>query len=280
LRLDVVTPAHDGEHQIETPRSLPNPGEQLVRALVVVPTFNEAESISELLDRTLRSDPRVDVLVVDDNSLDGTARLVKALMASQARLHLLERSGKQGLGTAYRAGFDWGLDHGYDVLVEMDADLSHPPEKIPALLDGLRDADVVIGSRYVPGGRTVNWSRARAALSRTGNAYVRLALHLPVHDATAGFRAYRRAVLRALAMDTVQSNGYCFQVEMAHRAWQQGFRIAETPITFTDRVTGESKMQGRIVVEALARVTRWALTGGRRRARAHHPASVVGHSPI
>jgi dolichol-phosphate mannosyltransferase len=249
-----------------------------VRALVVVPTFNEAESISELLDRTLHSDPRVDVLVVDDGSPDGTARLVKAMMAEQERLHLLERSEKQGLGMAYRAGFDWGLDRGYDVLVEMDADLSHPPEKIPALLDGLRDADVVIGSRYVSGGRTVNWSRARATLSRAGNAYVRLALRLPVHDATAGFRAYRRAVLRALAMDTVQSNGYCFQVEMAHRAWQEGFRIAETPITFTDRVAGESKMQGRIVVEALTRVTRWALTGGRRRACAQHPASVVGQS--
>lgn len=246
-----------------------------MRALVVVPTYNEAESIRELLTRTLHADPRVDVLVVDDGSPDGTAQLVKAMLAEQGRLHLLERIEKQGLGMAYRAGFEWGLDHGYDALVEMDADLSHPPEKLPALLDGLSDADVVIGSRYVPGGQTVNWSRTRAALSRAGNAYVRLALGLPVHDATAGFRAYRRAVLRTLAIETVQSNGYCFQVEMAHRAWQEGFRIAETPITFTDRVAGESKMQGQIVVEALTRVTRWALTGGRRRVRVQHPASVI-----
>jgi glycosyltransferase involved in cell wall biosynthesis len=251
-----------------------------MKALVVVPTYNEAASINELLRRALNADPRVDVLVVDDGSPDGTAQLVKALMATEQRLHLLERSAKQGLGMAYRAGFDWGLARLYDVLVEMDADLSHPPEKLPSLLDRLSDADVVIGSRYVPGGQTVNWSRARTALSRAGNAYVRLALGLPVHDATAGFRAYRRAVLRTLAMDTVQSNGYCFQVEMAHRAWQEGFRIIETPITFTDRVAGESKMQGRIIAEALARVTGWALTGGRRRVRAQHPASVIARSTV
>ena len=249
-----------------------------MRALVVVPTYNEAESIAELLGRTLDADPRVEVLVVDDGSPDGTAGLVTSILADQGRLPLLERSQKQGLGTAYRAGFRWGLERGYDVLVEMDADLSHPPERIPALLDGLRDADVVIGSRYVPGGKTVNWSRARALLSRAGNAYVRLALGLSVRDATAGFRAYRRAVLRTLELETVQSNGYCFHVEMTHRAWQEGFQIAETPITFTDRVAGVSKMRGRIVVEALGRVTRWALTGGRRRARAQHPSSVLGRS--
>ena len=247
-----------------------------MRALVVVPTYNEAKSIVDLLNRTLHIDPRVEVLVVDDGSPDGTAQLVKATMAEHRCLHLLERTEKQGLGMAYRAGFDWGLARGYDVLVEIDADLSHPPERIPALLDGLGNADVVIGSRYVPGGKTVNWSWSRAALSRAGNGYVRLALGLPVHDVTAGFRAYRRAVLRSLAMETIQSNGYCFQVEMAHRAWQEGFRITETPITFTDRVAGESKMQGQIVVEALARVTRWAVTGGRRRTRAQHPASVIG----
>jgi dolichol-phosphate mannosyltransferase len=251
-----------------------------MKALVVVPTYNESASINELLCRALEADPRVDVLVVDDGSPDGTAQLVRALMTTEQRLHLLERSAKQGLGMAYRAGFDWGLARLYDVLIEMDADLSHPPEKLPALLDGLSDADVVIGSRYVPGGQTINWSSARAALSRAGNAYVRLALGLPVHDATAGFRAYRRAVLRTLAMDTVQSNGYCFQVEMAHRAWQEGFRIIETPITFTDRVAGESKMQGKIIVEALARVTGWGLTGGRRRVRAQHPASVIARSTV
>jgi dolichol-phosphate mannosyltransferase len=249
-----------------------------VKALAVVPTYNEAASIADLVRRALATDGRVEVLVVDDGSPDGTAARVKELQADEPRLHLLERTAKQGLGAAYRAGFDWGLARSYDVMLEMDADLSHPPERIPALLDALRTADVAIGSRYVPGGRTVNWSRGRAALSRAGNRYVRLALQLPVNDATAGFRAYRRAVLRTVGLESVQSNGYCFQVEMVHRAWQEGFRVAEIPITFTDRVVGESKMDGRIVAEALVRVTGWALTGGRRRLRAQHPASVIARS--
>jgi glycosyltransferase involved in cell wall biosynthesis len=187
----------------------------------------------------------------------------------------MERSGKQGLGAAYRAGFGWGLERGYDVLVEMDADLSHPPERLPALLDGLAGADLVIGSRYVPGGRTVNWSRLRETISRVGNAYVRLALRVPVHDCTAGYRAYRRQVLETLPVEAVRSNGYCFQIEMAHKAWQEGFRVVEVPITFTERVSGVSKMSRQIVAEALARVAQWALTGGRRRARRHHPRSVA-----
>jgi glycosyltransferase involved in cell wall biosynthesis len=250
-----------------------------MRALAVVPTYNEAASVAELVRRALAADGRIELLVVDDGSPDGTAALVKQLQAAEPRLHLLERTAKQGLGAAYRAGFDWGLSRGYDVLLEMDADLSHPPERVPALLDAMGTADVAIGSRYVPGGRTVNWSRARAALSRAGNGYVRLALHLPVNDATAGFRAYRRAVLRTVGLESVQSNGYCFQVEMVHRAWREGFRVAEVPITFTDRMAGESKMDGRIVLEALVRVTCWALTGGRRRMRARHPASVLAGSP-
>ena len=249
-----------------------------MKALAVVPTYNEAASIADLLHRALAADARLEVLVVDDGSPDGTAAIVRELAAHEPRLHLLERTVKEGLGAAYRAGFDWGLANPFDVLLEMDADLSHPPERIPAMLDALNDADVVIGSRYVPGGRTVNWSRARAALSRAGNLYVRLALQLPVQDATAGFRAYRRAVLRTLELEHVQSNGYCFQVEMVHRAWQEGFRVAELPITFTDRVAGTSKMDGHIVIEALVRVTGWALTGGRRRTRAQHPASVLARS--
>jgi len=187
----------------------------------------------------------------------------------------MERSGKQGLGAAYRAGFGWGLERGYDALVEMDADLSHPPERLPALLDGLADADLVIGSRYVPGGRTVNWSRSREAISRGGNTYVRLALGVPVHDGTAGYRAYRREVLEELPVEAVRSNGYCFQIEMVHKAWQEGFRVVEVPITFTERASGVSKMSRQIVAEALLRVTQWALTGGRRRARRHHPLSVA-----
>jgi dolichol-phosphate mannosyltransferase len=246
-----------------------------VNALVVIPTFNEAESVEEVLDRVLRADPRVDVLVVDDGSPDGTAKLVLARAEGQPRIHLMERSGKQGLGAAYRAGFAWGLERGYAALVEMDADLSHPPDRLPALLDGLGSADLVIGSRYVPGGRTVNWSRLREAISRGGNAYVRLALRMPVHDCTAGYRAYRREVLEALPVEAVQSNGYCFQVEMAHRTWQEGFRVVEVPITFTERVSGVSKMSRQIVAEALWRVTLWPLTGGRRRARGRHPRSVT-----
>ncbi len=244
-------------------------------ALVVIPTYNEADSVEQVIDRVLSADRRAEVLVVDDSSPDRTGDLVAGLAEREQRLHLLRRPGKQGLGVAYRAGFAWGLERGYDALVEMDADLSHPPERLPALLDGLDRADLVIGSRYVPGGRTVNWSPFRKAVSRGGNAYVRLALGLPLHDATAGYRAYRRAVLEALPVSAVESNGYCFQVEMAHRAWQEGFRLLEVPITFTERTAGVSKMSRQIVAEALWRVTLWAFTGGRRRARPLHPHSVA-----
>jgi glycosyltransferase involved in cell wall biosynthesis len=244
-----------------------------------MPTYNEAESVVGVIDQVLAADPRVDVLIVDDGSPDGTAGLVAERAAGEPRVRLLERSAKQGLGAAYRAGFAWGLERGYEALVEMDADLSHPPDRLPALLDGLAEADLVIGSRYVPGGRTVNWSRLREAISRGGNAYVRLALGVPVHDCTAGYRAYRREVLEALPVSAVQSNGYCFQVEMAHRTWQEGFRVVEVPIAFTERATGVSKMSRQIVAEALWRVTLWALTGGRGRARRHHPLSVASVQP-
>jgi dolichol-phosphate mannosyltransferase len=250
-----------------------------MKALVVMPTYNEAESVVGVIDQVLAADPRVDVLIVDDGSPDGTAGLVAERAAGEPRVRLLERSAKQGLGAAYRAGFAWGLERGYEALVEMDADLSHPPDRLPALLDGLAEADLVIGSRYVPGGRTVNWSRLREAISRGGNAYVRLALGVPVHDCTAGYRAYRREVLEALPVSAVQSNGYCFQVEMAHRTWQEGFRVVEVPIAFTERATGVSKMSRQIVAEALWRVTLWALTGGRGRARRHHPLSVASVQP-
>ncbi len=246
-----------------------------MRTLVVIPTYNEAESIAGLIKQVLAAHPGVDVLVVDDGSPDGTANIVEKAMADEARLHLLERSAKEGLGAAYRSGFRWGLDRGYEALVEMDADFSHPPDRLPALIAALETADVAIGSRYVPGGRTVGWSASRKAISRLGNAYVRLAIGLPVHDATAGYRAFRSEVLRALAVESSESNGYCFQIEMAHRAWQEGFRIVEVPITFTERVAGTSKMHRRIVLEALVRVTGWALTGGRNRFRVHHELSVA-----
>jgi dolichol-phosphate mannosyltransferase len=246
-----------------------------MRTLVVIPTYNEAESIGGLVEQVLAARQDLDVLVVDDGSPDGTADLVKKAMVGEPRLHLLERTAKEGLGAAYRAGFAWGMERGYDALVEMDADMSHPPERLPALLDGLAGADLVIGSRYVPGGSTVNWSPLRKLISHGGNTYVQLALGLPVHDATAGYRAYRAEVLEALPVEAVASTGYCFQIEMAHRAWQEGFRIVEVPITFTERVSGVSKMSRQIVAEALLRVAQWALTGGRRRARRHHPRSVA-----
>jgi dolichol-phosphate mannosyltransferase len=246
-----------------------------MRTLVVIPTYNEAESIVGLIEQVLAVDRRVEVLVVDDGSPDGTAGLVEKAMTGEPRLHLLEREAKEGLGAAYRAGFRWGLDRGYDALVEMDADFSHPPQRLPALLDALGEADMSIGSRYVPGGRTAGWSLVRKAISRLGNAYVRAVIGLPIHDATAGYRAFRSTVLHALAVESSESNGYCFQIEMAHRAWQEGFRIVEIPITFTERVAGTSKMHRRIVLEALVRVTGWALTGGRRRLRVHHELSVA-----
>jgi dolichol-phosphate mannosyltransferase len=246
-----------------------------MRTLVVIPTYNEAESIVGLIEQVLAVHRHVEVLVVDDGSPDGTAGLVEKAAATEPRLHLLERTAKEGLGAAYRAGFRWGLDRGYDALVEMDADFSHPPDRLPALLAALEEADVSIGSRYVAGGRTAGWSPVRKAISKLGNVYVRVAIGLPVHDATAGYRAFRSAVLRALAVESSESNGYCFQIEMAHRAWQEGFRIVEVPITFTERVAGTSKMHRRIVLEALVRVTGWALTGGRRRLRLHHELSVA-----
>jgi dolichol-phosphate mannosyltransferase len=248
-----------------------------VKALVVIPTYDEAGSIEQVVDRVLRADERVELLVVDDASPDGTGDIVAARASSEDRLHLLRRPSKQGLGGAYRAGFAWGLARRYDALVEMDADLSHPADRLPALLDALDATDLAIGSRYVRGGRTVNWPWVRQLVSRAGNLYVQLALGLPVKDATAGFRAYRRGLLETLPVATVQSDGYCFQIEMAYRAWQNGFAVVEFPITFTERSTGVSKMSTRIAAEALLRVTAWSIADRRRRAGSRHPVSVAAN---
>ena len=232
-------------------------------ALVVLPTYQERENVETAIDRVLAADPRVEVLVVDDGSPDGTADLVAALGERQPRVHLLRRGGKGGLGSAYRAGFGWALERGYDAVVEMDADLSHPADRLPALLDGLADADLVIGSRWVPGGATVGWPLSRRLLSRGGNRYVRLLLRLGVGDATAGFRAFRREALRTIGATDLASEGYCFQVESTYVARRLGLRLAEVPITFTERAQGSSKMSNRIVLEALLRVTGWAVGIGR-----------------
>lgn len=243
--------------------------------VVVVPTYSEAATIGPLLDLLGAAAPAVDVLVVDDTSPDGTGDLVAERAQRDPRVHLLRRPGKQGLGAAYRAGFAEALARGYDRIAQMDADLSHPPDRLPALLAALDDADLAIGSRYVPGGSAVGWPRRRELLSRGGNLYARRALRLPVHDATAGFRAYRAEVLQAIGLSSVTSGGYCFQVELTLRALHAGFRLVEVPITFSERADGESKMDGAVVREALLKVTGWALSARVPAEPVHHPASVA-----
>lgn len=238
-----------------------------VRVLVVVPTFNERHNIEPVLGRLRAAVPGADVLVVDDNSPDGTGEVADGLAAADAQVNVLHRPDKQGLGLAYVAGFRWGLSRGYDVLVEMDADGSHQPEQLPDLLAALGGADVVLGSRWVPGGSVSDWPASRMALSRGGNAYVRAALGLPLRDATGGFRVFRRGVLEAIDLDGVASHGYCFQVDLAWRAIRGGFRVVEVPIAFVERVHGRSKMSGTIVREALWRVTQWGAALRLRQAR-------------
>ena len=231
----------------------------LGRVLVVVPTYNEMENLEPVLDRLRAAVPDAHVLVVDDGSPDGTGELAAKLAAGDDRVHVLHRPVKAGLGPAYVAGFAWGRQHGYDVLVEMDADGSHAPEELPRLLTALEEADLVLGSRYVPGGGVVDWPAHRLLLSRGGNRYTRWALRLPLADATGGFRAARGTLLDRLPFDQVASQGYCFQVDWAWRAWRDGARVAEVPITFRERRHGRSKMSGSIVGEALVRVTVWGI---------------------
>lgn len=228
--------------------------------LVVIPTYNEAHTLLGVVDRLHAAVPAADVLVVDDASPDGTGDLAARRSGQDPRVHVLRRPGKQGLGVAYKAGFAWGLQRGYAVLVEMDADASHPPEQLPRLLAPLAWADLVIGSRYVSGGEVLNWPRRRLLLSRGGNLYTRLAVRLPVADATAGYRAFRREALQAIDYTHVESQGYCFQVDMTRRAVQAGLRLVEVPITFSEREVGQSKMSTHIVAEALWRVTQWGVT--------------------
>ncbi len=225
----------------------------------MIPTYDERLTLPTTLAAVRRTVPEVDVLIVDDNSPDGTGQLADQLSAEDPQTHVLHRPRKQGLGVAYLAGFDWALQRDYDVIVEMDADGSHRAEDLPRLLSALDHADCVIGSRWVPGGRVVNWPRSREALSRGGNAYTRTLLGIAVRDATAGFRAYRADVLRGVDLASVDSQGYCFQVDLTRRALAAGFRIVEVPITFVEREQGESKMSRAIVAEALAQVTLWGI---------------------
>jgi dolichol-phosphate mannosyltransferase len=229
------------------------------RVLVVVPTYNEAENLQAILDRLRDAVPTAHALVVDDGSPDGTGDLADELAAADPRVHVLHRTTKAGLGPAYVAGFRWAREHGYDVVVEMDADGSHAPEQLPRLLAALADADLVLGSRYVPGGEVADWPVHRLLLSRAGNVYTRRALRMPLTDATGGYRAARGELIDRLPFEDVASEGYCFQVDWAWRAVRAGARVVEVPITFTERAFGRSKMSGSIVGEALVRVTVWGL---------------------
>jgi dolichol-phosphate mannosyltransferase len=230
----------------------------LGRVLVVTPTYDERLNIAAVVTRLRAAVPHADVLVVDDNSPDGTGDIADELAASDPAVHVLHRPVKEGLGAAYVAGFQWGLARDYQVLVEMDADGSHQPEQLPALLSALQNADLVLGSRWVKGGSVTDWPVSRMALSRGGNTYVRLSLGLGLRDATGGFRAFRREVLESIDLAAVASHGYCFQVDLAWRALRQGATVVEVPIDFVERVHGRSKMSGSIVREALWRVTQWA----------------------
>jgi dolichol-phosphate mannosyltransferase len=229
------------------------------RTLVILPTYNERATIGDVLERTLRSAPHVNLLVVDDGSPDGTANVVDEVARRDARVRLLQRGAKGGLASAYLAGFRSALDDGCDLIGEMDADLSHQPEELPRLLEGARRHDLTVGSRYVPGGSVTNWGLTRRILSRGGNLYARWALGFPVADATSGYRVFRRGLLATLVEQGVRSEGYGFQIELAYRAWAGGYAVGEVPITFRERQHGHSKISRRIVFEALASVAVWAV---------------------
>jgi dolichol-phosphate mannosyltransferase len=235
------------------------------KALVIVPTYNERENIRRLVNSVLRQDGRLEVLVVDDGSPDGTGEIVSELEAEDSRVHLLARPGKMGLGTAYIAGFRWALEREYDYVLEMDADFSHDPGHLPQFLEAIETADLVLGSRYQQGRVTVvNWPISRLILSYSANLYARFVTGLPVWDATGGFKCFRRSVLEAIDLSKVRSNGYAFQIEMSFRAWKRNFRITEIPIVFVDRTEGTSKMSRSIIREAIWMVWRlrwWAIRG-------------------
>jgi dolichol-phosphate mannosyltransferase len=230
-----------------------------MHTLLVVPTYNEAETIAEVLRGARAAVPDLEVVVVDDGSPDGTAEIAAATGRDIGGVHVLRRGRRIGFGDAYRAGFSWGLQRGAEVLLQMDADLSHDPGALPELVAGLAGHDLVIGSRYIPGGSVPHWSLHRRLLSRVGNRYAAFMLGLALHDVTSGYRAWRADMLRAIDLESIQAEGYGFQIEMAYRAVNEGARVQEVPITFVDRVRGESKMSGAIIAEAMLLVTRWGI---------------------
>lgn len=234
------------------------------RMVMVVPTYNEAENITEVVRRVRAAVPDADVLVVDDGSPDGTGRIADRIAATDSCVQVLHRTVKEGLGAAYLEGFEVALQRGYDVIGEMDADGSHQPEELPRLLDALAEADLVLGSRWVPGGSVVNWPWTRQALSRGGNLYTRILLGIPVRDATGGFRLFRRTTLEKIDLPSVESVGYCFQADLAWRTVEAGLRVREVPIEFVERVRGESKMTPTVAAESLRRITAWGVRQRRR----------------
>ena len=240
---------------------------------VVVPTYNERQNLETVAGRVRDAVPAADLLIVDDNSPDGTGELADKLAAADPNVHVMHRPGKAGLGAAYLAGFRWALDRGYDAVIEMDADGSHQPEDLPRLIAALDQADLALGSRWVPGGTVLNWPKSRHLISRGGNIYVRLMLGISVKDATGGFRAFRASTLRAIALDEVVSQGYCFQVDLTLRTLAAGLTVTEIPITFVEREHGTSKMSNAIVLEAFWRVAQWGVAGlpDRLRGRAVQP---------
>ncbi|HEX3925693.1 MAG TPA: polyprenol monophosphomannose synthase [Streptosporangiaceae bacterium] len=234
---------------------------------VIIPTYNERENLESIAARVRSAVPDADLLVVDDNSPDGTGELADKLAAGDGQIHVLHRPGKGGLGAAYIAGFGWALDQDYNAMVEIDADGSHQPEDLPRLLSALEDADAVIGSRWIEGGTVRNWPKSREALSRGANTYARLMLRVPIHDTTAGFRAYRAETLRAIGLDSVRSQGYCFQIDLTLRTINASLTVTEVPITFVDRTRGASKMSRAVMFEAFWRVAQWGVTRQLRRSR-------------
>lgn len=225
-----------------------------MKTLIVIPTYNEKENIQAIVPAILNQNLGVEILVVDDNSPDGTGQIVQEMQKRMPQLHLLSRPGKQGLGKAYLAGFQWGIDHGFEAITEMDADFSHRPEDLGPLLKKLETHDFAVGSRYVSGGRTVNWGLLRKLISRGGGIYSRMILGFPLNDWTGGFNAWKKEVLLGIDLSSVRSNGYSFQIELKYKALKNGFRGAESPIVFEDRRVGQSKMSLKIVVEAFYRV--------------------------
>lgn len=243
---------------------------------MVIPTYNEAQNLSDVVARVRTAAPDVDILVVDDSSPDGTGTIADELAAADPQVSVLHRGTKEGLGAAYIHGFRVALDAGYDLIGEMDADGSHQPEELPRLLAATADADLVIGSRWIPGGSVVNWPWPRVLLSRGGNLYTRLLLGIRVKDATAGFRIFRRSTLEAIGLESIQALGYVFQVELAYRTLRAGMRVTEVPIEFVERVRGDSKMTPEVARESLARITRWGLAERRAQLRGGRAAPAVG----